>query len=57
MSARTVMDCPHAKSQMTPCYLKDGDVTLVEIHGRPHCVGCEWSKETLDKEKEKRGAR
>jgi hypothetical protein len=55
MSARTVRDCPHAKSQMTPCYLKDGDVTLVEIHGRPHCVGCEWSKETLDKEK--RGAR
>ena len=47
------MKCPHAKSDMTPCYLKDGEVTLVEIWHTPHCVGCERSKRLLDIEKRK----
>jgi hypothetical protein len=47
------MKCPHAKSDMTPCYLKDGKMCLVEIWHRPHCVGCERSQRKLDIEKRK----
>lgn len=35
--------CPRANSDMTPCWLKDGAVTEVEIHDEPCCVGCEVS--------------
>lgn len=34
-------ECRRAKSDMTPCWLKDGPVTEVEIYGEPACVGCE----------------
>jgi hypothetical protein len=59
-----LVKCPHAKSDMTPCYIKDGDVALCymtpsmdwknETRGPPtHCVGCERSKRLLDIEKRK----
>ena len=32
-------ECPYAKSDMTPCYLKDGDLVVVGSDER--CVGCE----------------
>ena len=33
--------CPRAKSDMSPCYLRDGEVTVIEVHGQRACVGCE----------------
>lgn len=45
--------CPYAKSEMTPCYRRDGDVCLIVMHRRPHCVGCEHSQEWLDKQEKK----
>lgn len=33
--------CPREKSAMTPCVARDGGVAVVEIYGRPACVGCE----------------
>jgi len=32
--------CPRAKTSMTPCWLRDGEVTEIEIGGEPACVGC-----------------
>jgi hypothetical protein len=55
--------CPHAKSDMTPCYMRDGEVTLIvmvpQSGGKTeerlplHCVGCERSRELLDIEKKR----
>jgi hypothetical protein len=39
--------CPYAKSDMTPCYIKDGKVVEVFISGKPSCVGCEHSFEYI----------
>lgn len=41
--------CPYARSDMTPCYLRDGDMCIVEIRGTPNCVGCERSIASLSK--------
>lgn len=48
-----MVKCPHKKSDMTPCYIEDGEVTLCYMspsqEGPPtHCVGCERSQELLD---------
>lgn len=44
--------CPYAKSDMTPCYLKDGDIAIATTGDeRKICVGCEHKIEVLrDKE-------
>jgi hypothetical protein len=35
-------DCPYAKSDMTPCVRRDGDVCWAfASDGQPICVGCE----------------
>lgn len=40
--------CPRAKSEMTPCYLRDGDLAVaIATEGwgagqRRICVGCEY---------------
>ena len=55
------MRCPHSKSDMTPCYMRDGDVSLCfkplypghEPDRPTHCVGCERSRELLDIERRK----
>jgi hypothetical protein len=34
-------ECPRAKSDMTPCVLKDGDMAIVgNSFGHEICVGC-----------------
>lgn len=34
--------CPHAKSDMTPCVLKDGSICFaMDWMDKPICVGCE----------------
>ena len=43
-------ECPYANSDMTPCYLRDGEIVAVEIHGQRACVGCERTFEMLDAE-------
>ena len=45
--AGEVEECPHARSDMTPCYLKDGEMCLTN---RRECVGCGISADALDKE-------
>jgi hypothetical protein len=41
--------CPYAKSNMTPCVLRDGPVAFaMDTHDDPICVGCERSPKTLD---------
>lgn len=50
------MRCPHAESDMTPCYMKDGKMALCHIGSEEtptHCVGCERSQKLLDVEKRK----
>lgn len=40
--------CPHAKSDMTPCVLKDGPVCFaMSAEDNPVCVGCGRSPERL----------
>jgi len=40
--------CPYAKSDMTPCVLRDGDICWAFGFGdAPICVGCERSPRTL----------
>lgn len=40
--------CPHAKSDMTPCVLKDGAICFaMDSMNRPICVGCERTPEQL----------
>jgi hypothetical protein len=42
------MKCQYAKSDMTPCVLKDGPVCFAtDSYGFPICVGCERTPETL----------
>lgn len=36
--------CEFAKTDMTPCVRRDGDVAWVMDRGRPICVGCERAK-------------
>lgn len=41
-------ECPYAKSNFTPCVLKDGAVCFaMDSHDRPICVGCERTPEAL----------
>ena len=40
--------CPYAKSDMTPCVLKDGATCwAIGSHDEPICVGCEHGPKTL----------
>jgi len=40
--------CPYAKSDMTPCVLKDGaNCFAMDSRDEPICVGCERSPKTL----------
>lgn len=39
-------ECSRAKSDMTPCYIRDGEIVVIEIKGHRACVGCEV---TIDK--------
>lgn len=50
--------CPRAKSTMTPCYVKDGDLAVALAitgwgadRGRKICVGCEMGKGLLREER------
>lgn len=41
--------CPYAKSDMTPCVLRDGPVSFaMNPNDDPICVGCERTPEALD---------
>jgi len=41
-------ECPYAKTDMTPCVLKDGAMCFaVGDNDEPICVGCERSPEAL----------
>jgi hypothetical protein len=45
--------CQRAKSSMTPCYLRDGEmVVATAFGGRKVCVGCEASVERIKREQE-----
>jgi hypothetical protein len=40
--------CPYAKSDMTPCVLKDGPICFaIGLGDRPICVGCEHGPKFL----------
>jgi len=40
--------CPYAKSDMTPCVLKDGEMCFaMDTADQPICVGCEKSPASL----------
>jgi hypothetical protein len=40
--------CPYAKSDMTPCVLKDGPICFaMDSRDNPICVGCERTPEAL----------
>lgn len=41
------IECPRAKSSMTPCVGRDGSSAVCEILGEPACVGCEWTVDEL----------
>ncbi len=50
------MPCPRAKSDMTPCYVKDGELAVAIATGwggsRRICVGCEVATGLLREERE-----
>jgi hypothetical protein len=40
--------CPHTRSDMTPCVLRDGDICWADkFDGKPICVGCERTPKEL----------
>ena len=40
--------CPHAKSPMTPCVLRDGPICFaMNVDDKPICVGCERTPKQL----------
>lgn len=42
------MICSHAKSDMTPCVLRDGSVAwAINSNDKPICVGCEKTPKVL----------
>lgn len=44
-------ECPRAKSDMTPCYRKDGELAVGEDSSfRSLCVGCDWSIDDIENE-------
>jgi hypothetical protein len=49
MTTKTKIErCPYAKSNMTPCVLKDGAMCFaMDSNDQPICVGCERSPQTL----------
>jgi len=53
MSERKTTDCPYAKSDMTPCYYRDGVIVEVMIGGHKSCVGCEHMFEWLDQQSDR----
>lgn len=40
-------ECPRRKSDMTPCYLKDGDMAEGLRGDTPICVGCDCSVKAI----------
>lgn len=41
-------DCPYARSDMTPCVLRDGAICFaMDEHDEPICVGCEKTPAAL----------
>ena len=46
------VECPYAKSDMTPCVLRDGDVCYAESFpsGKPVCVACGRTPDQLGRE-------
>lgn len=44
------MDCPHAKSDVTPCFRRDGHLALITIQTLWACVGCEREVHPTDKQ-------
>ena len=45
------MNCPYAKSDMTPCVLRDGDVCYaMGLDDKPVCVGCGRAPHELGRE-------
>lgn len=48
------MDCPYAKSDMTPCFIKDGEVVIAKDGEHDICVGCERRIDRLKKEQAKK---
>ena len=43
-----VKHCRYAKSDMTPCVLRDGEICFaMDANDEPICVGCERSPKTL----------
>lgn len=47
-AARVVIDCPRAKSDMTPCAARDGNLAIVDDSCL--CVGCEKNVADLFRE-------
>lgn len=46
------MKCPYAKSNMTPCVLRDGAICFaMDSHDEPICVGCEKTPRALGVER------
>jgi hypothetical protein len=40
--------CPYAKSDTTPCVLRDGEICFAfDVNDEPICVGCEHTPKTL----------
>jgi hypothetical protein len=47
-------ECPYAKSFMTPCYLKDGEVAIALTWSKKKiCVGCARGIERLSTQRPK----
>lgn len=44
------MYCPHAKSDMTPCFTRDGHLALITIQTTWSCVGCERQVHPTDQQ-------
>ena len=48
LEAMSTDQCPHAKSDMTPCVLKDGPVCrAMDSFDHPICVGCDRGPNAL----------
>lgn len=49
----TQTSCPRAKSDMTPCYIKNGDIAIAlkSDHQTQICVGCEHLITSLYKDR------
>ena len=43
------IECPFAKSDMTPCIVRDGATCLVDGTEKMICVGCEKTIDAIEK--------